>query len=330
MIKNKIKQLTNPIEKELNEVNTLISAILNKEQVESVLEINKHIDNKKGKRLRPILLLLSFFMTENDKKNDIKNVIKIGSAIEFIHMASLVHDDIIDNAETRHNQITINKKWSNEVGIAHGIYLYSTALKLISETKNINCLKEISESVQKLSLGELDQILTRNKNISIDQYYTIIENKTATLFETCLKCGGHLNSINEKELNILQNIGYSLGILFQISDDYLDIFDSTNELKKGKGQDILKGELTLPIILLLKKYNKKDQENFLKKIKDQNNSIFNEIKNEINIHNISEEINEIIKVQYHNIIKNLDYFKPSKYKSSITEIANYIYNRSQK
>jgi len=180
-----------------------------------------------------------------------KQVIKIASAVELIHLASLIHDDVIDHSEVRHNKPTVNAKWGDDVAVVLGDYLYSIGFDLISSCRSADILNCISQSTRMMCEGELIQVCERdNLGILKERYITIVKNKTANLFAACCQAG--VLAVGQRTaLGMLKGYGMNLGIAFQIADDSLDLIGDMKDLGKVPGADFKMGELTLPILNLL-------------------------------------------------------------------------------
>lgn len=249
-----LNEFFRPIKTEFAMVDTVIKQSLADETYPEILQINQYLQETPGKRLRPALLLFSFFAVadkESIEKN-LENAVKVAAAIELIHMASLVHDDIIDSAEERHNKPALHQKFGEEVGIAMGVYLYAKSLMLLSEAESLDVLSVISATVNNLCRGEMVQVMGRdNPNLSLAAYTQILQEKTGVLFAAACRCGVLLGQGNDTTATALYSYGESLGITFQIADDYMDIMGDKETLKKQPGQDFELGEVTLPLLLLL-------------------------------------------------------------------------------
>ncbi len=240
-----------PVKSELKKVNQLITDTLTETRAAHLLEINRHLLAAPGKRLRPILTLLSYQALAKPD-SDLEGALNLAAAVELIHMASLVHDDVIDTAPIRHNQPTIYAKWGTNISITMGIYLYSLALKRLAVTGNIDILTQISRTVEAMCEGELHQIFEReNTQLTLEDYVSILEKKTGVLFGSACYGGAKLAGADSKTAGTMAQFGQLLGIVFQMIDDYMDLKGNAAELGKVPGQDLLKGEITLPLLLCL-------------------------------------------------------------------------------
>tara|TARA_Y100001935_G_scaffold47927_1_gene39768 strand:+ start:3225 stop:4151 length:927 start_codon:yes stop_codon:yes gene_type:complete len=295
--------LKKEIKNELNAVTELIQSTLLSSDTKTLSNIYKHILNSQGKQIRASIILLISKITQGVNE-DTK---KLAAGIELIHLASLIHDDIIDNADIRRNNETVHKKFNVNNGIISGVHCYALALKLITSMHNIDILSIISNSVINLCEGECIQVNERyNFNISVAEYWEIVNKKTSALFKASCICSGHLNELNESDIHHLASFGELLGDIFQLTDDYLDLFDKKNHLSKKVMQDIENGDISLPILLAVKKANETDLD--IKEILvTHKDDIVTTIKNEITTRkkNAEKSINAL-SFNAHQLIKVLE------------------------
>ena len=206
-----------------------------------------HIRQRAGKQMRPMLTLLS-------AKNygEISDVTQDAAiALELLHTASLVHDDVVDESSERRGQPSVNASYNNKVAILVGDYILSTCLLNVSYTENHKILYYLSELGRTLAAGEILQLQNiNNQEISEEVYYQVIKQKTAALFETCCGIGALSAGASDDEVEKAKKFGQDLGIIFQIRDDIFDYFDS-KEIGKPTGNDMAEGKLTLPVIYAL-------------------------------------------------------------------------------
>lgn len=208
-----------------------------------------------GKRLRPLVLLLSAQACEY--KGD--QHIQLAAVIEFIHTATLLHDDVVDHAELRRGQQTANHLWGNEAAILVGDFLYSRAMQMMVKLKNTALMKLVADAVNLMSEGEILQLLDRhNQDLSEGAYLGIIQSKTAKLFETAAALGAMLATTNSEIQTAMTHYGMHLGMAFQLMDDVLDYQASANTMGKMPGNDLLEGKFTLPLIHALQQASTKD------------------------------------------------------------------------
>lgn len=208
-----------------------------------------------GKRLRPAFALLAgkFYGYPFQK------LLPVAMALELIHMATLVHDDVVDASTTRRGRPTVKAKWGNIVSVATGDYLLAKALELLAEINNPEVSRILAEVSIEMSQGEIQQIKASNDvNQNLKQYYYRIKRKTALLISASCKLGGIVSSAPRREVWALGAYGHALGMAFQIVDDILDVTAEASELGKPVGGDIRQGIMTLPLILALRNSPEKD------------------------------------------------------------------------
>ena len=222
-----------------------------------------HIRQRAGKQMRPMLTLLS-------AKNygEISDVTQDAAiALELLHTASLVHDDVVDESSERRGQASVNASFNNKVAILVGDYILSTCLLHVSYTENHKILYYLSQLGRTLAAGEILQLQNiNNQEISEEVYYQVIKQKTAALFETCCGIGALSAGASDDEVERAKKFGQDLGIIFQIRDDIFDYFDS-KEIGKPTGNDMAEGKLTLPVIYALNNTDFEAMHTLAKKVK---------------------------------------------------------------
>ena len=206
-----------------------------------------HIRQRTGKQMRPMLTLLS--AKNYGVVSDVTQYAAV--ALELLHTASLVHDDVVDESSERRGQASVNASYNNKVAVLVGDYILSTCLLNVSFTKNHKILYYLSELGRTLASGEILQLQNiNNKDISESAYYQVIKQKTASLFETCCSMGALSVGASDDDVEKAKLFGQNLGMIFQIRDDIFDYFDSS-EIGKPTGNDMSEGKLTLPVIYAL-------------------------------------------------------------------------------
>ena len=255
-----------PIETELVDFIDLFNHALNHEDGLLQVVLN-HIKQRAGKRMRPILILL---MAKNfGKVSSVTQHAAVG--LELLHTASLVHDDVVDEAAERRGQASVNADYDNKVAVLVGDYVLSTALLHVSYTHSEMIVRRLAELGRTLSDGEILQLANiQNKEVTEEVYYKIIERKTAALFETCAAIGAESAGATEEQVEAARLFGKNLGIVFQIRDDIFDYYDSEVEIGKPTGNDFAEGKLTLPIIYALNATQDEDMMRLVHKVKAHN------------------------------------------------------------
>jgi len=212
--------------------------------VRAITEIGEYLRAGGGKRLRPALLLLSCKLMNYSGQG----AIKLGAVVEIIHTATLVHDDIIDEAQTRRGRPAANTQWGNAKCVLAGDWLYMQAFKIAVQERNFAILDALIDLTQAMVEGELLQIERLGKTISIDEYFELIHRKTACLFSVCMKLGGILANANAVDQQRLAEYGRNLGMAFQIVDDVLDLTASEEVLGKPVASDLREGKATMAVL----------------------------------------------------------------------------------
>src|SRR5436190_6214697 len=203
-----------------------------------------------GKRVRPALTILSNYVVGGEGAR--YKSIRMATVMEFLHTATLVHDDIIDHAETRRNRPTVNALYGNETAVLMGDWLYMSAFETSLAERSLPILDILTRVTRKMTEGELLQLTTLGRtDISEQQYLDIIQRKTAFLFSACCEVGAILGNASEPEQKALSDYGMNLGMAFQLTDDLLDFTSSDDALGKSAGVDLLGGKVTLPLIYLI-------------------------------------------------------------------------------
>ena len=257
-----VKTIQKNIADDLKMLNSIIKDALESDSALMNQIVSNFLESK-GKQIRPILVILSGrFFGKVDA-----NVLNAGAAIELLHNASLIHDDVIDESKERRGQPTINRIWDNHISVLVGDFFVSAALHCAVQTENHRITAVLSKLGRELSLGEIKQIdNARQHNIDENAYFEIIRNKTASLFKCCVEVSGHVNNASEEELVDLMSFTDNLGLCFQIKDDIFDYFED-KAIGKPTGNDLREGKLTLPLIYALTKADAAGQEEMVEMAK---------------------------------------------------------------
>jgi len=282
-----------------------------------------------GKRVRPALLILSNYATNGTASDE--SVIRLATVMEMLHTATLVHDDIIDNAETRRNRTSVNARFGNQVSVLMGDWLYMSAFETSLKERSLEILDILTRLTRKMTEGELIQLTTLGKSdISEAEYFDILERKTAYLFSACCEIGAILgNAPNDWQI-ALRNFGMNLGTAFQLADDRLDFTAEEEVLGKPSGADLLEGKLTLPLIILVKKEPqvKSDLEKIMH---DGNYQKFSRqmLLEKLESAGLLEETRRMAYTYANRAIKNLELLPKTEYRSALEEIPNYMIERNK-
>jgi octaprenyl-diphosphate synthase len=218
-------------------------------KVEAITEIGEYLRQGGGKRIRPALLLLSAKLFDYQGRG----AIKLGAVVEIIHTATLVHDDIIDEAQTRRGRPAANTQWGNPKCVLAGDWLYMQAFKVAVQERNFRILDTLIELTQQMVEGELLQMEKLGKLISLEEHFDLIYRKTACLFSVCMRMGAILGGATPEQEENVARYGLDLGMAFQIVDDVLDLTASENVLGKPVGSDLREGKATMAVIHALER-----------------------------------------------------------------------------
>tara|TARA_S200000501_G_scaffold307020_3_gene296075 strand:+ start:56117 stop:57115 length:999 start_codon:yes stop_codon:yes gene_type:complete len=244
------------IEKEFIETDKLIKNQINSD-IDRIPALSKHIIDLGGKRLRPILTLSCAKMLKVKNKNHIK----LAAAVELLHTATLLHDDVVDESNYRRGKKTSHILWDNKSSILVGDFLLGKAFQLMVETKSLECLQILSNAASIIAEGEVFQLVeTNNVKIKKNKYIKIIESKTAALFSSACVVGGIVSGANKTQKKNLFDFGKNLGTAFQLIDDAMDYDGLSSKMGKNNGDDFFDGKITLPVILAIKDSDKEEKD----------------------------------------------------------------------
>jgi octaprenyl-diphosphate synthase len=220
--------------------------------VGAITEIGEYLRGGGGKRIRPALLLLSSKLFNYSGRS----VIRLGAVVEIIHTATLVHDDIIDEAQTRRGRASANTQWGNSKCVLAGDWLYMQSFKIAVQERNFRVLDSLIDLTQAMVEGELLQMEKLGKMISADEHFDLIHRKTACLFSVCMRLGAIVSGASPEEEEKLASYGRNVGLAFQIVDDVLDLTATADVLGKPVGSDLREGKVTLAVIHALERCSK--------------------------------------------------------------------------
>ena len=252
MNKNPFNDLSSALENQMHNVDKLIDQRMFSEHAPLIRDLTSHLISAGGKRLRPLLTLASAALC--DYKGEYH--IHLATVVEFIHSATLLHDDVIDESLQRRGKPTANILWDNKSSVLVGDFLFSRAFQLMVETGSIAVLDSLSNASAEISESEVLQMsLSQNLETTHKQYMQVIKGKTATLFASACEVSGIISDADENQVNALQLYGQALGISFQMVDDFLDYAGNKSDLGKNIGDDFREKKITLPIIFSLQNDN---------------------------------------------------------------------------
>jgi len=318
-----LENIISPIKIHLESVNNVIKKSLSSD-IPIINQISSHIISSGGKRMRPILhLLISGMSGEINEVNH-----KIAAIIEFIHTATLLHDDVVDQSKKRRNIKTANVLFGNAASILVGDFIYSRSFQMMVEIDNMKIMNILSNTTNTISEGEVLQLLnSHNPDISEEQYFKVVQFKTAKLFEACGSLAGISNNNSAETIDSYSKLGLHFGVIFQLIDDILDYSGDASQIGKNIGDDLSEGKVTLPLIYAMKN----STENQCNLIKDAIK--VGDISKLPDIIEIIEETQSISKVQIkseeqlNNIKTILDKMPNNDFKRIVLNLAEYCVYR---
>ena len=292
-------------------------------KVEMINTLSEHIISSGGKRLRPIVLMLSAYASNPDTKN---NLIDASVVVEFIHAATLLHDDVVDMSKMRHSQDTANMIWGNKGAVLVGDFLYSRAFEIIVEINNPLVYETLASTTNTIAQGEVIQLMNIG-NIDLDEnaYMDIIYRKTAILFEASTKIGAILG--DKEHIKALGSFGLHFGIAYQLRNDYLDYFGDSSSTGKNAIEDLYEGKATLPVIHSLSNADGEDERFLRNAYKDTSNIDGQAIIKILEKYKSNQYIKEKIKNETDLAISSLKQLGSSRYKEELISLAEFCTTR---
>ncbi len=244
-----LAQIFEPIRNDLEQVEREFLRHI-ESRVQLIPQMGRYIQSSGGKRIRPAVLLMAARLAGHRGSR----AVLYASVVEFIHTATLVHDDIIDDSELRRGKLAVHSRWGNDITVLLGDYLYIKSMGLALTQDSLEIVRLLCEVTLRMIEGELYQLTkTGDIDITLDEHFDIIRRKTAHLFGGCAQIGGMLGNLTTDQHQALWDYGFNLGIAFQIVDDLLDYTADESLLGKPIGSDLREGKVTLPIVYLLER-----------------------------------------------------------------------------
>lgn len=319
-----LKTISSPIQEELEEFKKEFRMAM-KSKVALIDIIGKYLLNQKGKKIRPILVLLSAKLCGVINKRTY-----IGATlVEMLHTATLIHDDVVDEAATRRGFPSINAVWKNKIAVLMGDYLLSRGLLHALDNGEFNFLQITSRAVKRMSEGELLQI-QKNRKLAVDEetYFRIISDKTASLITACCEIGAASTTSDKERIKLLSEFGENVGIAFQLRDDMLDYVGKKKIMGKSSGSDLKEKKFTLPLIHALNNSSKKESKEIIDLVKNgsyskSKHTVMDYIKEYKGLDYTAEKTRE-----YCNTAKSkISDFKPSETKETLVNFVDFIAER---
>ncbi|MEP6704301.1 MAG: polyprenyl synthetase family protein [Acidobacteriota bacterium] len=324
---NAARKIFNLIKPEM----ALVEAEFERQAASNVQVINylgDYLRSSGGKRVRPALLILAAHAVGGEGASD--NSIRLATVMEMLHTATLVHDDIIDNADLRRSRASVNAKFGNQAAVLMGDWLYMSAFETSLKERSLEILDILTRLTRKMTEGELIQLtMIGNTAITRDEYFDILRRKTAYLFSGCAEIGAILGGAGHDEQVALRDYGMNLGIAFQLADDLLDFTADEKALGKAAGADLLEGKITLPLILLQESDSTAREE--LERVMYDGNyddAARQSISTRLAEKGTLDSIREIAGSFAIAARKNLDILPETAYRSALDEIPNFVIDRN--
>ncbi len=288
-------------------------------------EIGRYIVGNGGKRLRPMLLLLSAKALGNVSQNHLI----LAAVVEFIHTATLLHDDVVDESDLRRGKESANAVWGNAASVLVGDYLYSSAFEMMVRTDNMRVMGLLSKTTTAIAEGEVLQLLNcNNPETTEEKYLEVIARKTAILFSAATQLAAIISGSSIEIEIALANYGQHLGIAFQLIDDALDYKASTEELGKNLGDDLAEGKPTLPLIYAIQNGSPEEAEIIISAIKTGNRDVFNDVYTVVKRTKAIDYTENRADEEAQKAIDSLSILPESNYKNALILLAKFAVQRN--
>lgn len=325
VIRKSLAEITEPVSNHLKEFRSFFKDTI-RSDVFLLDQIITYLLKQKGKELRPTLVFMcaNLFGGVNERSHI------AATMIELLHTATLIHDDVVDDANSRRGFVSINKIWRNKAGVLLGDYLLSKGLLVSLENKEYQLLEVQSKAVQKMSEGELRQLKTAGLfNMTEERYFQIISEKTASLIATCCECGA-ISATDDEEIHaLMNNIGMCVGIAFQIRDDLFDY--GMYDIGKPTRNDIQERKVTLPLIKAFEHSSKKEASRIraLMKKRKKKASEVDEIVNFVHSSGGMEYAKAVMYDYANKAISDLEKIPPSPYTKDFVDLIHFVITRKK-
>jgi octaprenyl-diphosphate synthase len=319
------QQIRSLIQADLDKVNQFVVDQLYSE-VALVESIGHYIVDAGGKRLRPMLVLLSA------KACGIKSDqhINMAAVIEFIHTATLLHDDVVDMSTLRRGRPTVNEQWNNPSSVLVGDFIYSRAFQVLVNVGDMRIMEIMANTTNKIAEGEVLQLISKsNPNSTEELYLQVIKNKTAILFEAAAMSGAMLSGADENKVNALAEYGLQLGLAFQLIDDALDYMGDAQELGKNVGDDLAEGKSTLPLIYTMANGTAADRDLIQQSLRAESLAPqqLQEVIALVKSSGALDYTKELAGTKTAAAVKALEVLPASEYKTALQELVEFSLNR---
>lgn len=277
-----------------------------------------------GKRIRPLIVLLTARALEHTGSHHID----LAAAIELIHTATLLHDDVVDSSTLRRGNKTANHIWGNEASVLVGDFLYSRAFQLIVKLQNLEVMNIFATATNLIAEGEILQLINcHNPDATEAEYYSVIQRKTAKLFEVASQTGAALCAYHPEQMAAMQTYGLSLGTAYQLIDDALDYVSSADEMGKNIGDDLAEGKITLPLIYALRTGNRTETKLIRRAIQQGSTKNLESICSIVETTGAIEYTANAAKQYAEQAVNSLMHIPASPYCTALQELAEFVVAR---
>ncbi len=290
--------------------------------------VTSYLAQNPGKKIRPICTIISAGLLNNITEKTYRGAI----LIELLHTATLIHDDIVDDAYLRRSQLSLNAIWKNKISVLSGDYFLAKGLRLAISHKDYDILNVTSDAVEKMVEGELIQIeKTRKLNLVEKDYFEIIKLKTGVLFSASFKIGAISVTSDKNLIEKLELIGLKLGLMFQLKDDILDYNNSHSISGKKSGNDIKEGKINLPLLYALKNMTLVEKNRVYKILRKKINTLdeLELVQKLVKQYGGVKDTELLIQNYYSDLMKDLDDFRISKYKEALVLLLDFLIHRDR-
>ncbi|MEM6622859.1 MAG: polyprenyl synthetase family protein [Pseudomonadota bacterium] len=316
------------VQADLGAVNQLIQERMASEHAPRIPEISAHLIEAGGKRLRPVLTLAAAQLCGYPGQDHVK----LAATVEFIHTATLLHDDVVDESKQRRGRATANILWDNKSSVLVGDYLFSRAFNLMVETGSLRVLDILSTASGVIAEGEVLQLSTAHDlSTDLTRYEQVIYGKTAALFEAAAEVGGVIAGAGEEHVSALATYGRGLGMAFQLSDDFLDYGGASTNLGKNTGDDFREGKVTLPVILA---YSRGDEaaKTFWKRAVGKGELHDGDLENALELMGRTHALPDTVaRANYHAdaALSALEVFPDGSVKAALIDVLRFVVSRDR-
>ena len=321
-----LEKLSIALKQDMEQIDALILQCMQSE-VKLIPQLAKYLISAGGKRIRPLMTLASAELF----KADMQKAYPLAAAVEFIHTATLLHDDVVDESEERRGQKAANLVFGNQASVLVGDFLFSKSFELMVRAESLEILRILSSASSVIAQGEVKQLTTANNiETTLDAYMDVIASKTAALFAASCEIGPVLANANQRHVKAMKEYGKKLGIAFQIIDDTLDYSADQEKLGKEIGDDFREGKMTAPVIYALETASSEEREFWRRTInrKIQENGDFEKALEIINTHGALEKSKDLAKRYAAEAKKALATTPDSKLKETLIDLADFTISRA--